>query len=110
MIRSLGLLAILMAFPTASGQDLQGPTWTPLAFHVLKPEGAENAIRETERGTRVVVRLELPGQKYLVLDPGKCKLDSYKDDKNTDLLVAPAPRGGFLRPQVSAGGQTVSDG
>jgi hypothetical protein len=110
MIRSLGLLAAFVAFSAASGQDLQGRTWTPLAFHVLKPEGAVNAIREMERGTRVIVRLELSGQQYIVLDPGKCKLDSFTDDKNTDLLAAPAPRGGFLRPRISAGGLGVSDG
>jgi hypothetical protein len=95
MIRSVSLLVLLAVVASSSSpaQDLlQGPKWTPLEFHVQKTEEGENALREFNRGTHVVARLELLGQKFVAIDMTKCKLDSFTDDKNTDLLAAPAAR------------------
>lgn len=94
MIRSLGFAALGAAFalPVATAQDIQGPFFKPLAFHVQKSDGggAKNLQGDRESGTRVVARLEVPGRTIVALDTKNSTLDNFTDDKKTDLLPAPA--------------------
>jgi hypothetical protein len=100
MIRSFGLVAVLAAFSAAAAQDVQKPTLKVMSFHVTKPDGpvAKADARadgrgpgfDRDRGTRVVVRVEVPGRQLLNIDTKASKVESFTDDKNTDLTVAPA--------------------
>src|SRR5262245_32273609 len=101
MIRPLGLFALAAAFAAApaAAQDLKGPQWKPLSFYVQRPDPDApdaKAPRDRDRGTRVAARLELPGNTVVALNSKNCKLDSFTDDKGTDLTAGPA---GPLRPQ-----------
>jgi hypothetical protein len=93
MVRSLGLLAVLAAAVSsrAPAQDLVGPKLTPLSFGVGKAsEEAERPAGARDR-TNVTARLELPGRKIVAVDPAKCKVDGFTDDRGTDLLAAAGP-------------------
>jgi hypothetical protein len=98
MIRSLGSVAIFVAFSAAAAQDAQKPTLRVTSFHVVKPdEGLDEhtaagflAIRA--QGTKVAISPEIPGRQILTFDLKSSKVEIFKDDKNTDLLaVLPHP-------------------
>jgi hypothetical protein len=98
MIRSLGLLAVLVAFSGATAQDVQKPTLKVMAFHVTKSDGAPaksddrgpGARADRDLGTRVVVRVEVPGRQLISFDTKASKVESFTDDKDTDLAAVPA--------------------
>src|SRR5215208_127645 len=104
MIRSLGLLAVLVAFSGATAQDVQKPTLKVMSFHVGKPDGpaaklddrgksddrGPGARADRDLGTRVVVRVEVPGRQLISFDTKASKVESFTDDKNTDLAAVPA--------------------
>jgi hypothetical protein len=89
MIRSLGLLVVLVAFSTATAEDAQKPTLHVMSFHVTKPEAVPGMLGDRDRGTRVSVRLEVPGRSLLSFDTKASKVESFADDKNTDLMAVP---------------------
>jgi hypothetical protein len=110
LLLSLPLLATLVA--EAPAQDLQGPSWKPQAFQVMKPDADEKSVlRDASVGTRVVARLGLLGQKFITIDPVKSKLDSFTDDLKTDLLAAPAVGAlPFARASLITGGRSGLSG
>ena len=100
MIRSFGLFAVLAAFSAAAAQDAQKPTLKVMSFHVTRPDGPPPKVDETgkgdrpfgidrDRGTRVVVRVDVPGRQLLSFDTKASKVESFTDDKNTDLTGVP---------------------
>lgn len=94
MSRSLLALLAMGMSTFALAQDLQGPKLTPESFSVVKPSAEKAAGFGTPNtGTRVAVRLDLVGQKLISIDREKSKVDSFTDDKNTDLLKAAAAGG-----------------
>ncbi len=101
MTRSLGLLALCAAFalPTAPAQDLQGPFLKVTAFQVAKPEeGAVKGFVQRDGTTRITARVEIPGRSVVAFNLANSKLDSFTDDKNTDLI--PTPVAGGVPPQA----------
>ncbi|HVL13561.1 MAG TPA: hypothetical protein VM529_13420, partial [Gemmata sp.] len=56
---------------------------------------------DREKGTRVVVRIDVPGRQLLSIDTKASKVESFTDDKNTDLTVPPAkgPGGKLLQAE-----------
>lgn len=104
MARPLLLLTVLAAVAPSRtpAQDIEGPKWTPLSFSVGRPAGdGARAVFDLQQGTRVVARLELPGQKIVTINSAKSKAESFADDRGTDLLAAPVGRGLLGVPAVS---------
>ena len=101
MIRSLGLFAAFAAVSAAAAQDVQKPTLKVVALHVVKPDGPAAKVDDRgkgdrpfgvdrDRGTRVVVRVDVQGRQLLSIDTKASKVESFTDDRNTDLAAAPA--------------------
>ena len=97
MIRSFSLLALFKALTLsteARAQDLQSPFLKPTAFSVVKAEeGAAKAVGQKQDSTRVTARVEVPGRQIVAFNVKNSKLDSFTDDKDTDLIALPAAGG-----------------
>ena len=94
MIRSFGLLAVLAGFSATTAQEAQKPTLKVIGFLVVKvEEGVPKRSQDREQGTRVVVRVDVPGRHIISFDTKASKVDYFSDDKNTDLTATePGPK------------------
>jgi hypothetical protein len=88
MSRLLFLVPAL-ALPAASAVDLKpaAPKVTAYSFSVTKPAPDDDVFSRLDAGTFVGVLVEVPGKFVIGLDPRKCTLDAFTDDKGTNLRV-----------------------
>lgn len=88
MIRSLILLA---PFVLASMVQAQSPTVKPVSLQVMPSldKNDQDVFSLGGTGTSVSVIVATPSKCMVALDKDACKLQSYTDDKGTDLTKSP---------------------
>lgn len=88
------ILTVIVLAPIASAQEKKAAfdqRWTPTSITVGMPIPAGEKmrlLREPVEGTSVAALLELPLRFIVDLDPTQSKIESYTDDKGTNLLKA----------------------
>lgn len=88
MTRLFGLTALAVGFAVhAASADDKDAKWEVTGLHVTKPrDDAEGWPAQARTGgTSVNVRLAKPGPHFVGFDLSKSKLESFTDDKGTDL-------------------------
>jgi hypothetical protein len=74
----------------APAQPAGAPQWSVLELSVARPS-EDKFASGYKSGTKVTVAVHLPGRLLAGLEPDKCKLLAFTDDRNTDLMAAAAP-------------------
>jgi hypothetical protein len=103
MSRTLTVLAAALALTPAGAQPPKQalPQVTSHSFSVTKPVPGDDAAAALSTGTRVGILVEIPGLHLIGLDTQGSVLESFTDDRGTNLRAGKAGRR-VARPEVSA--------